>query len=109
MEQEVEVNKLNTDANALLNKAQSLQELGRALMKLNSLWRDVYQRVMYYSGVYEQAETNWNLFKCMFLSMNDFIHIQQHNIIEINICYKIISVFKSNFPMGNQNIIIMCK
>ncbi|XP_052832324.1 dystrophin isoform X2 [Octopus bimaculoides] len=72
LEKELEINRLNSEANVLLNKSKSLQEMGRALMKLNSLWKDVYQRVIYYSTVYEQSDVKWYKFKELIQSEKNF-------------------------------------
>lgn len=60
----MENNKINEDANEMLNKAPagSLQDLARALMRMNALWTDVYNRVGHYSQIFSTAETQWKEF-----------------------------------------------
>lgn len=62
---EDEVNKVNEEANEMLNCAPSgsLQELARALMRLNALWTDVYNRVDHYSQLFSSSETQWKKWK----------------------------------------------
>ncbi|XP_063403799.1 dystrophin-like isoform X1 [Mytilus trossulus] len=64
---EDEVNKVNEEANEMLNCAPSgsLQELARALMRLNALWTDVYNRVDHYSQLFSSSETQWKKWKGM--------------------------------------------
>ncbi|XP_061169275.1 dystrophin-like isoform X1 [Saccostrea echinata] len=61
---EAENNKINEDANDMLNKAPagSLQDLARALMRMNALWTDVYNRVGHYSQIFSTAESQWKEF-----------------------------------------------
>ncbi|XP_069136952.1 dystrophin-like isoform X1 [Argopecten irradians] len=62
---EEEVNKVNEEANEMLNKAPagSLQDLARALMRMNALWTDVYNRVDHYSQLYASSDSQWKQFK----------------------------------------------
>jgi len=41
----------------------SLQELARALMRLNALWTDVYNRVDHYSQLFSTSDTQWKKWK----------------------------------------------
>jgi hypothetical protein len=49
---------VNEEANEMLNCAPSgsLQELARALMRLNALWTDVYNRVDHYSQLFSTSD-----------------------------------------------------
>ncbi|KAK3089530.1 hypothetical protein FSP39_004327 [Pinctada imbricata] len=60
-DKEEEVNKLNEDTNEMLNSAPagSLQDLARSLMKLNTLWTEVYNRVDHYHQIYSTSERQW--------------------------------------------------
>lgn len=73
MKQEVsgregENNKVNEDANEMLNRAPagSLQDLARSLMRMNALWTDVYNRVGHYSQIFSTAEGQWREFSGQF-------------------------------------------
>lgn len=48
----------------MLNRAPagSLQDLARALMRMNALWTDVYNRVGHYSHIFSTAENQWQEF-----------------------------------------------
>uniref|UniRef100_A0A8W8JFQ6 Dystrophin n=1 Tax=Magallana gigas TaxID=29159 RepID=A0A8W8JFQ6_MAGGI len=61
---EGENNKINEDANEMLNRAPagSLQDLARSLMRMNALWTDVYNRVGHYSQIFSTAEGQWREF-----------------------------------------------
>ena len=65
MGREEEINAVNEEANLMLNKAPAgaLQDLARALMRLNTLWTDVYNRVDHYSLLYSNSDTQWRQFK----------------------------------------------
>ena len=65
LEKDIEVSKLNEDANDMLSKAPSgsLQELARSLMRMNTLWTHVYQQVEHYSGLFSTSDQNWKQFK----------------------------------------------
>lgn len=62
---EQDVNIVNEEANEMLNSAPSgsLQELARALMRLNALWTDVYNRVDHYSQLFSTSDTQWKKWK----------------------------------------------
>lgn len=64
-DQEKEVNKINENVNEMLNNAPSgsLQELARSLMRMNSLWSDIYQRVDHYAILYDNSEEQWKELK----------------------------------------------
>ncbi|KAL3882693.1 hypothetical protein ACJMK2_029006, partial [Sinanodonta woodiana] len=66
-EKDGEVNKVNEEANDMLNKAPSgsLQDLARSLMRLNALWTDAYQRVDHYSRLYANADNQWKHFRAL--------------------------------------------
>ncbi|KAK6187729.1 hypothetical protein SNE40_005688 [Patella caerulea] len=74
LEREEEVNRLNNEAKTSLNKAtpESLQELARSQMKLNTVWKDVHQRVDRYSNIYETAENQWRQFKDLMEHEQDY-------------------------------------
>ena len=73
-EREPEVNRINDEVKGMLNKAPSgsLQELARSLMKMNSLWGDVTQRIDRYTTLYDTSEAQWREFKGMII-YNNFI------------------------------------
>ena len=54
----------------MLNRAPagSLQDLARALMRMNALWTDVYNRVGHYSHIFSTAENQWQEFSGKVLS-----------------------------------------
>ena len=71
LEKDIEVSKLNEDANDMLSKAPSgsLQELARSLMRMNTLWTHVYQQVEHYSGLFSTSDQNWKQFKGILFSV----------------------------------------
>ena len=64
-EREPEIDRINEEVNSMLNSAPSgsLQELARSLMKLNSVWGDVTQRIDRYTMLYDTSESQWREFK----------------------------------------------
>ncbi|XP_041352153.1 dystrophin-like isoform X2 [Gigantopelta aegis] len=64
-EREFEVTESNEVTTEMLNNAPSgsLQELARALMKMNSLWGDVAQRVDRYNQLFDNAGSQWREFR----------------------------------------------
>ena len=65
---EEEVTAVNDRANEMLNGAPSgsLQELARALMRLNAVWTEVYKRVDHYSQLFFNSDTQWKNWRSKF-------------------------------------------
>ncbi|XP_070191463.1 dystrophin-like isoform X2 [Littorina saxatilis] len=81
-EHEGEVNKINDEVNGMLDRAPSgsLQELARSLMKMNSLWDDINQRVDRYNSLYENSEEQWREFKELVQRERHFLQSLECNV-----------------------------
>ena len=73
-DRQTEVSKISDEVNTMLTRAPSgsLQELARSLMRLNSLWEDVNQRVHRYASLYDTAELQWREFRGTYSSSSVF-------------------------------------
>ncbi|XP_078330229.1 dystrophin-like isoform X4 [Crassostrea virginica] len=79
---EAENNKINEDANEMLNRAPagSLQDLARALMRMNALWTDVYNRVGHYSHIFSTAENQWQEFSAFLSEETERLNLLERKI-----------------------------